>query len=262
MNCPDQAPAPFACPTFEDSLAATIAIAPRGLAWPVNDGGGTVARFLAWLDGLGGRIPAAEEWPAGYVQAGWFAALAWVRNYIEQRFCDLRLEFWCATESETRDLWLAEYGLPDPCDAFPDLCTKVAALPGARCADYVAVADRLGWEIDCIDVSQSCGAVGDCAVADCAVAADAPPPCQIEILVDIAKSPAFAGRYATMPYADAIQADLPLACFPDIGPLQCVLERIVHAELQITYTVIPPPVYIMADDDTHIADEFGTLLIA
>jgi hypothetical protein len=28
---------------------------------------------------------------------------------------------------------MAEYGLPDGCDPFPDLCTKVAAIGGTRC---------------------------------------------------------------------------------------------------------------------------------
>lgn len=261
-SCAQNPPAPFRCPTLEESIDATIALAPRGRAWPVNDGGGLVRRFRAWLAGLA-AVPAPEEWPAGYVQAGWFSALGAERNAIEARLCELRNEFWCATHVETHAEWMAEYGLPDACDPFPDLCAKVAALGGTRCDYYLAIAQRAGWEIECEDVLDTCGAVADCFFADNeeGVAAGASPACELTIRVHLAESPAYQGAFEGMPYADAFQADMMLACDPDIEPLKCLLERVVHAHVEIVYEIVPPPVFIMADAATHLATESGAYFV-
>lgn len=237
----------FHCPTPPESIAQTVALLPRGRAWGADNGS---------------PEPFIEGSREGSTIWRYFATVGTVRNYLETRLCALRLEFWCQTIAETREQWLREYGLPDPCDAYPDLCTKVAAIGGTRCENYAEVAARLGWTVDCVEGNVACGAQADCAQADCAQSANLPPPNRIEIIVDIEASPAFTGRYFTQPYADCMQADLPLACLPDIGPLQCVLERIVHAEIDIVYTLIPPATYLMVDADTHFADEAGDLLTA
>lgn len=104
-SCPSTARAPFTCPSLLDSILATAALLPRGKAWPANDGGITIANFLAWLAGLGSTIPAPADWPAGFVQCGFVAAFGTVRNWIESQFCALKDEFFCATASETLDLW-------------------------------------------------------------------------------------------------------------------------------------------------------------
>ena len=91
-------------------MSATLALLPRGRAWPVNDGAGVLARFLAWIDALAGAVPPRAAWPAGYVQTGFYAAIAAVRNFIETQVCALRLEFWCASQTLTRANWLREYG--------------------------------------------------------------------------------------------------------------------------------------------------------
>jgi hypothetical protein len=73
-----------------------------------------------------------------------------MRAWFNQRMCDMRDEFFCATASETLDVWNAQYGLPDDCNPYGDLCAKVAAIGGQRCEYFKQVAARNGWTIDCI----------------------------------------------------------------------------------------------------------------
>ncbi|MCW5690284.1 MAG: hypothetical protein KIT76_17205 [Pseudolabrys sp.] len=192
-------------------------------------------RYLAWLADAGAAAPSADAWPAGFVQAGYFAAVGAVRNFIETRLCALRREFWCSTHSETHDQWMIEYGLPDACDPFPDLCTKVAAIGGTRCEYYVAIAEGAGWSIDCSSRRDQCGVS-----AGAGKAGRARPGVRVKdgillITVFLDDSPAYAGGPRTMPLAGKLKAGRPLSCGPNIGPLVCLLERIVHAEIEILY---------------------------
>lgn len=261
MPCPQLAPAPLRCPTFVESFEATAAIAPKGDAWPVNDGGGTVHRYLQWLPALASP-PAAADWPIGFVQAGWFAALASVRNYVETRLCELREEFWCATHVETHAEWMAEYGLPDACDPFPDLCVKVAAIGGTRCEYYAEIAARAGWEIECFDDVAQCGAETGCAEAGCSEASGRTVLCRIVIRVDLELSAAYTDLWQVQPFAGCMEAGFPLACEPNIDRLKCILERIVHAEVEIVYEIISPSVYIVVDDaGAHLADHDDAVIV-
>lgn len=224
---------PFHCPTFLESFLATAALWPRGRAWPVNDGGTTVSNYLNWLAGLVG-LP--KSWPTGFVQAGYTAAIAAVRNYIETRLCALRLEFWCQTQSETTDQWMIEYGLPDPCDPFPDLCTKVAAIGGTRCEYYAAIAARMGWTIDCSATLNDCGAQVGCAYVGCDQVGPMPTNgVVLQINVYLSESSAYTGQLTALPFVGNFESGQGLDCTPDISSLQCVLERVVHAHMQIVY---------------------------
>jgi hypothetical protein len=226
-------PPPFHCPTFPESYAATLDVLPRGRAWPANDPS-VVSGFLAWLVSLVG-VPAADQWPVGYVQAGYYAAFASVRNYLEQRLCALRLEFWCATHSETHDQWMIEYGLPDNCDPFPDLCTKVAAIGGTRCEYYAEVAARAGWSIYCDAIANDCGANAGCAQAGCDIAGGLSGSAILRIVVDLNQSPAHVVAVGDLPYAGNFESGFSLGCEPDINALQCLLDRVVHAHIVIQY---------------------------
>lgn len=224
---------PFHCPTFLESFLATGALWPRGRAWPVNDGGTTATNYLAWLGSLVG-LP--TSWPTGFVQAGYTAAIAAVRNYIETRLCALRLEFWCQTQSETHDQWLIEYGLPDPCDPFPDLCTKVAAVGGTRCEYYAEIAARIGWQIECVALLNDCGAQAGCAEVGCDQTGPLPTVgLTLQINVYLNESPAYVAPLEVQPFVGIFEAGKALACGPDFSSLQCVLDRVVHAHVQIVY---------------------------
>lgn len=222
---------PFHCPTFVESFLATAALWPRGRAWPISDGV-TPSRFLAWFAALVG-VPAS--WPTGFVQAGYTAAIALVRNYIETRVCALRNEFWCATIDETRDQWMFEYGLPDACDPFPDLCSKVAAIGGTRCEYYADIAERAGWSISCGTLENNCGAKVGCAKVGRARVGPQSPGCTLLITVSLPDSPAYTARTRTMPYVGRFKVGRPLACPPNLSPLQCILDRVVHAHMTIVY---------------------------
>ncbi|MBR0871209.1 hypothetical protein JQ633_12630 [Bradyrhizobium tropiciagri] len=222
---------PFHCPTFVESFLATCALWPRGRAWPVSDGA-TPARYLSWLSGL---LSAPSVWPAGFVQAAYSAAIAAVRNYIETRLCALRLEFWCATHSETHDQWMIEYGLPDDCDPFPDLCTKVAAIGGTRCEYYAEIAARAGWSITCANGSDACGAAIGCAQIGLDVIGGLRGGALLIVKVNLDDSPAYVAPSEAQPFIGNFGIGGSLSCGPDITPLKCVLDRVVHAHLVIQY---------------------------
>ncbi|NEW96652.1 hypothetical protein [Rhodopseudomonas sp. BR0G17] len=259
-GCEAQRPAPLRCPTLEESITATLGLLPRGRAWPARDLG-LFARYWQWLFARPEGVPPAS-YPAGYVQIGFFAAIGAVRNFVEKRLCDLRLEFWCATQTETRDLWMAEYGLPDACDPFPDLCAKVAALGGATCEYYTEKAAAIGWSISCGVNDEQCGAQAGCAYVGDAITGGVARAARIYIDVSLGDSPAYAGAYFPPPIMGCLYAGDVLACEPDITPLVCLLDRIVQAHIEITYRIIPPPTYIVDESGANLAADDGALLTA
>lgn len=228
------------CPTRDEVLASTLSLLPRGRAWRNNEGGPEVGSVL---------------------YAFWQSLAAGLHFFVE-RICALRLEMFCATMSETREQWLAEYGLPDACDPFPDLCAKVAALGGSTCPYFVAAAARAGWSIDCEDEVARCGAEFGCDEFGCTEFGGVIPTVRLIITVDLSESPAYQGAYEGRPFFGCMQFGMSLACDADIGPLQCLLDRIAPAHVEIVYNTIVPPIYIMADSETHIEDETGALLVA
>jgi hypothetical protein len=235
-TCSTAVPAPLRCPTLEQSIAATAALLPRGRAWPANDLA-MLPQFLAWLAGLVGA-PAARDWPQGFVQTGFIAAVGAVRNYLETQLCALYLEFWCATETLTNDLWMAEYGLPDGCDPYPNLCAKVAALGGRRCELYQELCAANGWSITC-EAEPACPGTafaGGCYAGGCYVGNPAIPN-QIEIIVNLNESSSYTGSAQTPALAGLMQAGMPLTCSPDITPLQCLMERIAPAHVTVDYVL-------------------------
>jgi hypothetical protein len=234
MSCPETRAAPFVCPTVQQSAQSLAALAPRGKAWPVNDGGGLIAQFLAWLAGLNGAVPTPSQWPPGYVQAGLFAAIAAVKNYVEAQWCALKQEFWCASAQQTLDLWNAEYGLPDPCDPFADLCLKVSAPAGTRCAFFVALAAAAGWVISCSDFhvgsGTQCGS-GQFGSGQFGMGIAASI---LTITVFLSQSPAYTGVLAPSQFG-LMQFGMRLSAPPDISPLKCLLARVIQAHLTVNY---------------------------
>lgn len=238
-SCETERAAPLRCPTPVEVLDQALALLPRGRAWQSHEGGPRV----------------------GGVLRGFWTAVADVIQFATQRLCALRFEFWCATRSETDDLWMREYGLPDLCDPFPDLCAKVAAIGGATCEYYVASAARIGYAIDCAADLDQCGAIMGCDfMGDCMVGGISATSRMI-ITVDLATSPAYVGRFDALPYMGCMQMGDSLACDPDISPLVCLLDRIVQAHIEIVYRIILPPTYLMVGADTHLATETGALMI-
>jgi uncharacterized protein YmfQ (DUF2313 family) len=230
----------FYCPTPTDILNATLALLPRGRAWQTEEGlppDGAVPGFApgAFSDAFSTQTSRFS------VLRQYWQAVSEVFSFMTQRVCALRLEFWCQTETETNDLWLKEYGLPNACDPFPDLCAKVAAIGGTRCEYYQFIAERAGWSLECVDGLNLCGVRAGSGLAKAGFAQPGRPKTAgyIYILVDFPNSPAVAATYRNrLPMAGRVQAGRRLTCAADaqdFASLECLLARVVHAEIQIVY---------------------------
>ncbi len=236
--CEATRPAPLRCPTAAEILASALKILPLGRAWQSYDGGPR--------DGAGVVFPsnafAGDAFATIYRKPSilllFWKSVAEVFAFVNQRLCDLRLEFWCATHSETHDLWMAEYGLPDTCDPYPDLCAKVAALGGTRCDYYEAVAARAGWFVECVTDNTRCGTPSGRAKAGRATAAGGTSSSRIQLVVNLARSVAYKGGPRLLPQAGKMKAGRALVCGPSISPLECIMHRVVHAEIEITYRIV------------------------
>ncbi len=234
-TCERTRPAPLRCPAANEVLQSVLQLLPRGRAWQSNEGGPLMGLVRAFDPGVFGDPPFQARRRTQSILLGFWRAIASVVTFVLSRYCDLRLEFWCATHKETHDLWMAEYGLPDACDPSPDLCTKVAAIGGSRCEYYAAVAARAGWSITCADITNDCGGSAGTFQAGCSWPGGQIGGGRLLIIVDLGDSPAYVAPAGTLPYAGHLQAGSGLACEPDISPLQCILDRVVHAHIEITY---------------------------
>jgi len=213
LICGDAGQSEDICLTQEQTLDQLIKLLPRGRAWRTDADAPVRRSFLN--------------------------ALAALYAYVEQRICALRLEFFCATETETNDVWMKQYGLPDACDPYPNLCAKVAAFGGTRCDYYAEIAALAGWSIECLDI-MGCGSLTGRAKAGCGRAGRGRIQNELLVLVDLTASPSYKGGFHTPPLAGRIRSGMPMNCPPSVGPLDCVLERVVHAHVRIVYQLVGP----------------------
>jgi hypothetical protein len=203
------------CPSDEALKDQLIKLFPRGASWDeYNDDGQAI-------------------------RPRWVAALARICGTFQRRLCALRDEFFCATANETRDLWLAEYGLPDICDPYPDLCAKVAAFGGARCADLVDIATRAGWAISCgpYFACETVGA-GNFSLGCDSLGGGSPVLSTVKIKVYLDLSSSYLGRTDNLPFIGNFSVGGALACDPDIFALRCLFEDVIHAHVRVIFEVI------------------------
>lgn len=226
------------CPTLDEITAATLSLLPRGRAWQTNEGlprpGFEPAFNPAAFQNNAfqtGRENSSILWQ-------YWRSFAVVVDYLTQRLCALRLEFWCATVNETLDGWMTEYGLPDECDPFPDLCAKVAAIGGTRCEYYAALAARMGWTISCEEQAIFCGSragfmtAGNRKTKTGALIGAA----QIRIIVHLNNSPSITGPLIRSSRSGRMRAGQPMSCAEvAMNPLQCLLSRVIHSEILTIY---------------------------
>lgn len=234
-TCEATRPAPLHCPTAAEILAAALAILPKGRAWQSNEGGPRDGADVIFQADAFQNDTFATLYRKPSILLRFWKSVAEVFEFVNHRLCDLRLEFWCATHKETDDLWMAEYGLPDACDPFPDLCIKVAALGGTRCEFYQEIAARAGWSVQCVELTARCGGQAGCAKAGRAQAGNTAAQNRIELIVNLGASAAYTGGPRLSPQAGRMKAGRAMTCGPSIVPLECIMSRVVHAEIQITY---------------------------
>ncbi len=228
----------FRCPTKWELWQQTMASLPRGRAWQSHEDSveRTVTGYSSEVDvfetgqtGVGAE-PIIENLTT--LEQYW-ASHAEVLEYLHQRACALTEEFYCDTTAEQRQEWGVDYGFPDPCEPWDQLCAKVAAIGGATCAYLSEVAAARGWHVECVECN---GPEAECLMADC------DPLCEcknaiIEVLVDTALSPASDADWLPM-QADAMQADCHDECPPIPEEMLCLIERIKPAHVLAIYTVI------------------------
>jgi uncharacterized protein YmfQ (DUF2313 family) len=224
------------CPTKDDTLASLLALLPRGRAWQSEEGGPEPYKDAAFNPSAFDATAFDTDQRAGSILYRFWEGVAYVVNFANDRLCALASEMFCATHSETHDEWLREYGLPDPCDPFPDLCAKVAAIGGARCEYFTETVARAGWSVECDDSSLACGGRMGMAQMGCAQVG-AVSGTTLRLLVDTGNSPSYTGNTQTPPLMGLMQMGMPIACAPDIEPLRCLMDRIAPAHVEIQYVL-------------------------
>lgn len=224
------------CPTLDEVTSGVLNLLPRGRAWQTNEGLPMPGQEIGFAPNAFDNDAFSTTRKSPSILWQYWRSFAVVLHYLTQRLCDLRLEFWCQSVSETRDEWMTEYGLPDECDPFPDLCTKVAAIGGARCEYYQTIAARSGWSIACSETIAFCGSRSGKALAGRARAGRTIGAAALRIIVYLNESTAFQprGRFLAS-RAGRMRAGRRQSCGPDLTPLKCIISRIVHAEIQLTF---------------------------
>lgn len=232
----------FHCPqTLDEVTEATLKLLPRGRAWQTNEGLPSRTLEAAFNPAFFNPDVFSTVDDDGSVLWQYWRVMADMAWFFYVRLCALREEFWCASIVETRDEWMIEYGLPDECDPFPDLCVKVSAIGGTRCEYYAEVAARAGWSISCEENQATCGRRVRCQRVGHGVVGSSIRAGQMRIVVYVDDSPAYqpgGWRFHSNRMAHKrVGRRLACASGPNLLPLQCLLSRVIHAEIFTVYEV-------------------------
>lgn len=240
-NCGRIAADPFHCPTKYELWRSLLALLPRGRAWQtaedVSDviyspGNSQVGAFEVGSTGVG-KEPSFERLTV--LQQFWLA-FAEVLEYLHSRACALIPEMFCSTVSELRSEWWIEYGYPDDCDPWNNLCEKVTAVGGSRCDYLAALAASRGWLLTCSDCDPNSGSHAGCARAGSARACGCAGNV-IYLVIDLARSPSYVAPKIKPAHAGAARAGASVAseCPPSAEALQCLIERFKPAHVKAVY---------------------------
>jgi uncharacterized protein YmfQ (DUF2313 family) len=205
------------CHSDAEIASSVAALRPRGAAW--RNGG---------HDAL-----------AGSVMGGTFAALGAALGPTERRFCALIDEFFCSSAQATLDLWALEYGVPDGCDPFADVCEKVNAVGDSVPAYAVAAALRRGWSIaieqEFITLVEDC-AMGIGLMGTLIMGAE--QGVLWRITVNLSASPAYTIPAATGPIMGLMLLADVFDCDTDFDGLKCLIRRIAPAHADLVFVTI------------------------
>lgn len=191
MTACTASPALDICPTADQLVRQYLMLLPRGRAW--GEGGP-------------GRLP-------GGIIYGFLYFCAILMAAYHAAICALIPEMFCFSANVTQGYWLEEYGLPDPCDPFPNPCAKIVASGGPTCENLVELAALTGLTITC---------------------APGPEPASILITANI-PTPPVTGLAPGARFAGCYQAGQNIDCSVSIAPFACLIERVVHAHVKVFY---------------------------
>jgi hypothetical protein len=223
------------CPSLQDVTNAVLALLPRGRAWQTHEAGPMPGWEPAFAEHAFNPEAFQTDTRAPSILWRYWRSFAVLSHYLLARACAFRQELWCATHSETHDGWMVEYGLPDDCDPFPDLCTKVSAIGGTRCEYYQEIAARIGWTISCEVRDLFCGSLAGSSRAGCAHAGGFRHGATIFIVIHMDSSPVLGDATFTLPLAGRMRAGQRLICGPNFTAVKCLLARVIHAEILTVY---------------------------
>lgn len=168
-----------------------------------------------------------------------FDALGEVAGETDRRICALVDEYFCSTAQETLELWALEYGVPDGCDPFADVCEKVNAVGDSIPAYAAAAALKRGWSIsiaeEFITIVQS-GRLGAGRLGTMRMAAQ--QGVAWRITVDLAASPSYVASERRKPLLGRMRLGFAFDCGPDITPLSCLIRRIAPAHADLVFLTI------------------------
>ena len=164
-------------------------------------------RGRAWGENGAARLP-------GGIIYGFTRYMAILMAALHAAICALTPEFWCFSAKTTYESWLEEYGLPDDCDPFPDPCSKILANGGPTPANLVALAALTGVAIE---VSSSAASLT--ITVHGLEPATAPAD-------NYAHGARLSGHY---------QAGQKIVCDTGVGPFLCLMQRVIHAHVEVSY---------------------------
>lgn len=217
----------FHCPTKWELYEQLKANMPPGRAWQNPDAPGEryffdpsaeAEVFETGLSGAGTE-PEVENLT---IMEQCLAAIAEVLEWLHERICQLIEEMFCDTTNELALEWAQEFGFPDACEPYANLCAKVYAKGGASLEFLRSLAVRVNAAIVVDDKSTDAAIDPNTVRIQVPGLETAPPPVPL------------------IPFhAGAIVAGHRSPCFSSEDALAiCMIERVRHAHLLIDYEVI------------------------
>lgn len=205
------------CPDPDATATALHLGLPRGRAWRTTPG-----------DALDGSV----------IGRFW-RAVAGPMSAASRRLCSLIDEFFCSTAVETLDAWALDYGLPDPCDPFLDVCSKVSAVGDTTMSYAIAVAASRGWSISIAEEQITAAQSGTFGFSQFGSGIYAAQQGVVwRVVVSLPLSLAFTGVANRASVFGNGLFGLGFDCPPDIEPLRCLLRRIRPAQVELDITTL------------------------
>jgi hypothetical protein len=129
MEEPDRPSETEFCPSADDIFLAFMKLLPRGKAWQTRE--------LSSLE----RDTILQKFFYG-------VANYWA-THLEDLLCRTLDEWFCFSSVMDKDMWEADYSLPDACDLYnADVCSKVSSRPSTSVDSILDLLTKNGYAAD------------------------------------------------------------------------------------------------------------------